>query len=240
MRRILVGAHAGARCYAPENTLAAIQIAIEQGTYRVEMDVRRTRDGQIILMHDATVDRTTDGTGRVAELTLDEVRRLKAGGTEPVPTLAEVLERTRGRTKLLVEIKDEGIADDVVALIDGAGMVPDCTVSAFSEANLLRSKELKAELATAFFLIRPADFDAEATVRGLGVEMLIVWPRAVVPEQIAAAKRAGLHVRCGLGDDLSYEETWEIFRRMADLGIDEISSGRPDWMARMAREYAGS
>lgn len=69
--------------------------------------------------------------------------------------------------------------------------------------------------------------------------MLIIWPRAAVPEQIADAKRHGLHVRCGLSDDLGYEETHAVFRQMAEMGVDEIASGRPDWLVRMAEAYGG-
>ena len=67
-RTILVGAHRGAMCHAPENSLAAVETAIAMGAYRVEFDVRRSRDGEIVVMHDETVDRTTDGTGRVGDL----------------------------------------------------------------------------------------------------------------------------------------------------------------------------
>lgn len=238
MRTILVGAHAGARCHAPENTLAAIEKAIELGTDRIEFDVRRSRDGQIVLMHDATVDRMTDGTGRVADLTLDELRRLTVGGTELVPTLAEVLAFAQGRSRLLVELKDEGITDEVVALITTAGMVDACTVSSFHEETLRRVKALSPGMATAYFLLEPRPFDLADVIARLGVSMLIVWPPAASPEIIAAAKQAGLHVRCGLRDDLTYEETFEVFRRMADTGVDEISSGRPDWMRQMAVKFA--
>jgi glycerophosphoryl diester phosphodiesterase len=240
MRTLLVGAHAGARCHAPENTLAAIEKAIELGADRIEFDVRRSRDGHIVLMHDSTADRMTDGTGRIADLTLEELRRLTVAGTEPIPTLSEVLALVKGRSRLLVEIKDEDIADEVVALITDAGMAEACTISSFHEEMLRRVKALCPALATACFLLEPRPFDPADAIARLGVSMLIVWPPAASPEVIAAAKRAGLHVRCSLRDDLTYEETFEVFRRMADVGVDEISSGRPDWMRRMAAEYVRS
>ncbi|MBI3970654.1 MAG: glycerophosphodiester phosphodiesterase [Chloroflexi bacterium] len=238
MRTILVGAHRGAMCYAPENTLAAFEKAIEQGTYRIECDVRRSRDGHLVLMHDATVDRTTNGSGRVADLPLAELKRLRAGGTEPIPTLSEVLAHVKGRCKLLVELKDDGIAADVVALIEQAEMVEDCTISAFNEEMLQRVKELQPRLATAYFLTTPRPFDPEEVIARLGVSLLIVWPRAAVPDQIAAAKRAGLHVRCGMPDNMTYDESYAVFRRMVDMGVDEVACGRPDWIARMAEDCA--
>src|SRR2546423_13072452 len=78
-QRIIVIAHRGANKFAPENTLAAFRKAIELGCDYVELDVRRTRDGALILMHDRTVDRTTNGTGQVSELTLSQIRSLDAG-----------------------------------------------------------------------------------------------------------------------------------------------------------------
>jgi glycerophosphoryl diester phosphodiesterase len=237
-RKILVGAHRGAMCHAPENTLAAFEKAIEIGTYRIEFDVRRCRDGHLVVMHDATVDRTTDGTGRVADLTLEELKRLRVGGTdETVPTLSETLLCVRERSRLLVEIKDAGIAEDVVKEIVDGGMADDCTIASFLEDELQRVTVCTPRIATAYFLTEPKPFDPEAVIARLGVSLLVVFPRAATPEYIAAAKRCGLHVRCGFRDDMTYEETFAAFRRMADMGVDEIACGRPDWIKRMADEY---
>ena len=74
-------------CHAIENTVAAFEKAIEFGTYRIEFDVQRTRDGEIILMHDLTVDRTTNGSGAVAEMTLAQLRQLSMDGGATIPTL---------------------------------------------------------------------------------------------------------------------------------------------------------
>lgn len=238
MKKILIGAHRGAMCHAPENTLAAFEKAMELGTYRIELDVHGTRDGHIIVMHDATVDRTTDGSGSVAEMTLARLQELEAGETERVPLFSEVLAAVRGRCKLLVEIKAEGIAHDVVKVIAAAEMVDECTISSFDEEALRHVQALSPRVATGYFLTDAARFDAEEAVRALGVSMVIVPPgSATTGERVAAAKRCGLHVRCGLRDDLSYEETNTIFRSLADMGVDEIACGRPDWMGRMAEEY---
>ncbi|MDQ3703380.1 MAG: hypothetical protein M3442_21045 [Chloroflexota bacterium] len=242
-RTILVGAHRGAVRYAPENTLAAFDKAIELDTYRIECDVRRSRDGHLVLFHDATVDRMSDGAGRVCDLTLEELKRLRIGGAEfasttSIATLAEAIEHVKGRCRLLVELKDDGTAADVVAEIERTDMVEACTISAFDEDMLVRAKELQPRLGTACFLTTPRPFDAQDVVSRLGISMLIVWPRAVVPEQIADAKRAGLHIRCGFPDTMTYDETFASFRRLADMGVDEMACGRPDWIAQMAQEYA--
>jgi glycerophosphoryl diester phosphodiesterase len=238
MKQILVGAHRGAMGYAPENTLAAFETAIRQGTYRIELDVRLSRDGHVVVMHDATVDRTTDGTGAVPEMTLAELKALRAGDTEPVPTLRETLELVRGRCKLLVEIKPPGIAEPVVRLIQEEGMVEECTISAFDEPTLPRVKELEPRLATAYFQIHPKPFDAGEVVRRLGVSMLIGWRAAISREILADAHAAGMHVRCGFGDSMTFEESYALFRELADMGADEISCGRPDWIVQMIERYS--
>ncbi len=239
MRKILVGAHRGAMCHAPENTLAAFDLAVRFGTYRIEMDVRRTRDGHLILMHDQSVERMTDGAGRVADLALADLKALRLAGTETIPTLDETLAFLRGRCRLLVEIKDDGITDQVVGEIEVAGMGDACTISAFNEDALLRVKQVCPRLATAYFHTEAGAFDPAEVAARLGVSMLVVWPRAADPEQIAAAKRAGLHVRCGLPDNITFEETRALFRRLAGMGVDEIACGRPDWIARLVEECAG-
>ncbi|MES2461467.1 MAG: glycerophosphodiester phosphodiesterase family protein [Armatimonadota bacterium] len=240
-RKILVGAHRGAMCHAPENTLAAFEKAIEMGAYRIEFDVRRSRDGHLVVMHDATVDRTTNGQGRVADLTLEDLKALGVGGTDvSVPTLRETLLCARGRALLLVEIKDAGIADDVVAQIAETGMTDSCTIASFLEEELQQVKKCSPRIPTAYFLTEPKPFDPEEVIARLGVSLLVVFPRAATPEYIAAAKRSGLHVRCGFRDDMTYDETFAAFRRMADMGVDEIACGRPDWIRQMADEYVSA
>ena len=105
-------AHRGASGRFPENTLAAFAAAIEAGAQMCELDVQLTRDGAVVVMHDDTVDRTTDGRGAVRGMTLEELKRLDAGvrfgnefSGERIPTLEEVFALTRGRCGLNIEIK---------------------------------------------------------------------------------------------------------------------------------------
>ena len=107
MRRPLVISHAACGGHAPENTLAGIRKALELKADAVEIDVQASADGVPVLMHDLTVDRTTNGIGAVAKMALEDLRALDAGG-EPPPTLADVLEITRGRALLVIEIKQPG------------------------------------------------------------------------------------------------------------------------------------
>jgi len=113
--------HRGASALAPENTLAAFETAIVDGADGLEFDVRLTRDGVPIVLHDAALDRTTSGRGAVAALDLASIRRLDAGAWfgarfrgERVPTLAETLDLARGRCAVNIELKEEG--GDAVSL----------------------------------------------------------------------------------------------------------------------------
>ncbi|MFY0689544.1 MAG: hypothetical protein JXQ90_20405 [Cyclobacteriaceae bacterium] len=112
-REFEVIAHKGASGYAPENTLAAFQMALDMGVDKIALDVRHTKDEQIIVLHDQTLDRTTNGTGDVHNYTLAEIKELDAGSWfgdakyagEKVPTLKEVLDLVNGKAKVLIEVK---------------------------------------------------------------------------------------------------------------------------------------
>ncbi|MCM3602734.1 glycerophosphodiester phosphodiesterase [Robertmurraya korlensis] len=105
-------AHRGATAYAPENTVAAFDLAVDMKADYIEIDVQRSKDGELVLIHDTTVDRTTDGTGKVGDLTLEQLRSLDAGSWkgeqyvgEPIPTFDEILDRYRGKVGILIELK---------------------------------------------------------------------------------------------------------------------------------------
>lgn len=122
-------AHRGASGHAPENTMAAFDMAVKMKADYFELDVQMSKDGHLVIMHDATVDRTTNGTGRVKDLTLKELKRLDAGSWfgpefagEKIPTLDEVLDRYRGKIGIVIEIKhpelypgiEEKVADALI------------------------------------------------------------------------------------------------------------------------------
>jgi len=114
---IIVG-HRGACGHAPENTLASFAKAIEMGCQRVEFDVHLSRDGVPVVIHDATVDRTTNGKGSVRSLSLEDLKRLDAGQGDSIPTLMEVMDFCRGKVDLQIELKGEGCPPAVAGLLD--------------------------------------------------------------------------------------------------------------------------
>ena len=134
-------AHRGGPAYAPENTLAAFRNAIAIGVDWLEMDIQMTRDGALVVMHDETVDRTTDGTGRVADLTLAEIRALDAGNGEQVPTFEEVVTLAReADVGILVEIKSShlfpGIEDKIVRIVVEADYIGKTIILSFDPQAL--------------------------------------------------------------------------------------------------------
>ncbi|MDP2562002.1 glycerophosphodiester phosphodiesterase family protein [Psychrobium sp. 1_MG-2023] len=110
-------AHRGARGYAPENTLAAIDVALEQGATWIEIDVR-AHSGQVIVLHDEYLDRTTNGHGHIEHYSLNELRQLDAGNGQQIPLLNEAIELVNHRAKINIELKDANSAALVLALIE--------------------------------------------------------------------------------------------------------------------------
>jgi glycerophosphoryl diester phosphodiesterase len=105
-------AHRGATAYAPENTIAGFDLAVDMKADYIEIDVQRSKDGELVLIHDTTVNRTTDGTGKVGDLTFEQLRSLDAGSSkgkeftgELIPTFEEILDRYRGKVGILIELK---------------------------------------------------------------------------------------------------------------------------------------
>ena len=128
--------HRGAAGLAPENTLASFSQAVRLGVDAVELDVHRSADGHLVVMHDERVDRTTNGKGQVAATTLAALRRLDAGGGERIPTLDEVLEAVPTRIAVNIELKGRGTAGPVARAV--AGRRRPLLVSAFDHAELAR------------------------------------------------------------------------------------------------------
>jgi glycerophosphoryl diester phosphodiesterase len=141
-------AHRGGPKYAPENTLAAFQHAIAVGATMLECDVHLTRDGEVVVIHDETLERTTNGEGWVMDKTLAELRALDAGNGERVPTLKELVELAkRTGAELLVEVKSPklypGIEFKVLTDLEDAGYLERCVLQSFDWDSLRRLRQLK-------------------------------------------------------------------------------------------------
>jgi glycerophosphoryl diester phosphodiesterase len=191
----LVGGHRGNPAEHPENTLASFRSAIELGVDMIECDVHLTADGELVVIHDHTLDRTTDGTGVVARHTLAELRRLDAGAGERLPVLAEVCELARGRAGLCVELKQipipyPGLEERLVACLDRQGMLDHTAVISFHHASVRRVKELEPRLATGV-LEGARPIDPVALMRAAGADIYSPHFGATDPELVEEIHRAG-------------------------------------------------
>ena len=144
-------AHRGASSDAPENTMAAFQLALDQGADGIELDVMLSKDHQLMVIHDDKVDRTTDGAGRVGELTLAELKTLDAGDGERIPTLDEVLARFGGRFLINIELKNyssvfDSLPLDVAAIIKDHNVADSILISSFNPINFPRFHKVLPEV----------------------------------------------------------------------------------------------
>ena len=141
MRRPLVVGHKGAGLAEPENTLRSIKRAIEIGVDAVEVDVRRSKDDRLVLLHDVTLDRTTNGKGRVDSMTLEELKALDAGQGEVIPTLEEAIGLVAGKVGLVVEVKEPETLSQILVLVGRSGSSDRTTFASAWHGSLKIAKE---------------------------------------------------------------------------------------------------
>lgn len=158
MHRVLRIGHRGAAGHAPENTLGAIQKGIALGVDFVEVDVRRTADGVLVILHDETVNRTTNGKGRVDRLCVRDIAKLTAGNGEHIPTLEEVMKVAAGKVGLMLELKVKGIAKQTVETVREAGFKDPVIYASFlpDELTHVRTVDPEASLMLLFRSLAPA------------------------------------------------------------------------------------
>ena len=219
--KILRIGHRGAAGHAPENTLASIQKAIALRCDLVEVDVRRTGDGHLVLLHDEGVDRMTNGKGNVAEMTLEELRRLDAGGRQRIPTLEEALQTANGRVGLILELKAKGLAEEVCRIVGASGFTGRIIYASFlhDELRHIHQAERGASTMVLFKRLPQDPFAAATSLRATYVGLR--FDKATKP-LVKAFRKAGLVV-------FSYtvNEPSDI-KRVRSLGVDGIISDFPD------------
>ncbi len=223
-------AHRGASGYAPENTAAAFAKAIAMGADAIETDVRLSADGELVLIHDATVTRTTDGRGPVADHTLAELRALDAGrwfsdafAGERVPTLAELIEDVAPRIPVVLEIKDRAATGPTIAAIRAAGIEDRVEVTSFLWPAVVEAKRLAARLPIGFLT---PEFDEDIIRRCARRGLAQVCPHVdtLTEELASAAHAADLMVRAY---GISRREQVD---RLFAAGADGATVNWPDWI----------
>ncbi|WP_327678192.1 glycerophosphodiester phosphodiesterase [Kitasatospora sp. NBC_00458] len=220
----LVIGHRGAPLDAAENTMAAFETALRQGADWLETDVRTTRDGVPVLMHDATVDRTTDGRGAVAELTAARVAGLRVtvgpGRAEPVPTLEDLLRRLSGSgVTLLMEIKWQR-AEDVERIARlAAGSGAPVRLYSFSVEHLRQAHAVAPGLPVVLVQgAGMAEDPAGLPLRGIALDRTLA-----TADRIAAEHRRGREVYVWVLDD---EESWRLMAGRGADGLITDAAGR--------------
>jgi glycerophosphoryl diester phosphodiesterase len=223
MKPVQLVFHRGDNRNAPENTFASAEKAIEAGADYIEFDVRQSADGVLYVLHDETVDRTTNGSGKIAEMNSAEIDDLDAGSWfgpefagEPVPRMEHFLRRLKGRVKLYCEIKDADVAA-VVGLIREFGLEDEVFVGSFSQqirdTLLLLASDIRRNIQ-----IQVAD---GSIARAVGAEKAAIFEfmeDSVSEEGILAAKAAGLQTMVFIDTPNA-----ELFAKLVEWQIDYVN-----------------
>ena len=239
--------HRGAAGLAPENTLASFRTAIALGVDAVEFDLHVSRDGELVVIHDDTLERTTTGAGRVEALSLEEIRRADAGvkwgprfAGERVPTLREVIDLVGGTAppqfRLNVELKlaaggkgrPEGFEQKVLDILREAGMLARTTIQSFHHPSVALAKRLAPEI-RAGLLVEAAEVPANPVpvVRRQGADLYAPNYRALSRELVEKLHAAGVGI-------LTWTPNTEAdLHRVLDLGVggfpaDSITTDFPN------------
>ena len=241
-------AHRGASHDAPANTLAAFQLAAEMGADGLELDVHLSRDGELVVIHDFTLQATTDGQGRVHDRTLPELKQLDAGSWfqpqfagERIPTLQEVIDAVGRRLLLNIELKaegwqDNGLAAAVVRSVEDNQLLDRVVLSSFNPLTLWRVRRLNPWVATGL-LYSP---DMPLALRRAWARHMI-RPSALHPyypmidaKFMGWARERGYRVHTWTVDEP--EDMW----RMVRLGVDLIITNRPDLLGKVLEAAAAT
>ncbi|MFN0094988.1 MAG: glycerophosphodiester phosphodiesterase [Dehalococcoidia bacterium] len=229
-------AHRGLHAGAPENSLGAIAAALAAGIDRVEVDVRLTRDGHLVLLHDPVVDRVTTGSGSIARLTLAEVARLRLADGSGLVRLEEALDACRGRAVLCIDTKDaEGGPPLLRALTGREGDVQVWSLHRPVAALLASAGVTTAVIANGVLPQGIGEFSWRA--RSAGAWGVSFFPADLERHVAAACANAGLAVLCGTPNDM---RTWTYLR---EVGVSGIITDRPlglrSWLHGPGRRGVG-
>lgn len=225
-RQTLIIGHRGASADMPENTLAAFALAIEQGADGIEFDVRLCADGRPVIIHDSTVDRVCDDTGRVADLTVAELQALDLGQGQTVPTLDDLFQMLGPATLYNLELKTAGLSDDLVLAvadrIEAHHLETRVLVSSFSAATVRQARRhLPRSVPVA--LVRQHRAMAAAH-RFVAAEADHPESSLVDAELMAWAAARDLRLHAWTVDDP------EEARRLMNLGVNGIITNRPGFI----------
>jgi glycerophosphoryl diester phosphodiesterase len=237
----LVIGHRGAMGYAPENTLLSCEEAIRWGSDLIEMDVQLTADGEVVVMHDTSVDRTTNGTGFVRDLSLKRLQNFDAGvwygpdyAGQYVPSLVDVIRRFRDRRTarkstlgLIIELKTVrgsggSLADAVVALLLRESFTDRCCVISFDAVALQEVRSAHKTLPIGLLFSEESEEGRVAQAKAMGAQAIFPKKTWVTSRGVSAAHKADLAVVPWTAN------TKNEMKRMITCGVDAITTNFPD------------
>ncbi len=224
--------HRGAAALEPENTLRGFRKAVELGVDYVEFDIHRCKSRELVVIHDETVDRTTNGKGFVADLTLQQLKALDAGKGESIPTLQEVIDCCKGKVKMQIEIKEHGIEADTLSLLMKNKIIDDTALISFLHEAVKKAKEeaiaRNARIKTGI-IISGNPLNADEMAKAAKADFVAANHFYVDDRMVRQVKKAGLGFTawtCNTGHDI---------QRMIKLGTDMIASDRPDLLMKVLK-----
>ena len=230
-------AHRGASGNYPENTLIAFQKALEIGVDEIELDLHMTKDAHLIVMHDSTVDRTTDGTGAIAELTLAEIKALDAGSAfgeqfrgERVPTWEEALDLVQGKVRLNVHLKEGGNYERKVAQALREFQMVEASILACSDESVGIFAAIDSQIECRIFRANRTPEEYIQKSVELGLRTMQPGRDITTREFVQKAHAAGRVVH------VFYADTPEDMRAYIEIGVDGILTNYPERLKAILTE----
>jgi len=217
--KMIIMGHRGAAALEPENTLLSITRAMEIGVDAVEIDVHLTKDNHVVVIHDSSVDRTTNGSGPVRSHSLEALKKLDAGKGETIPTLQEVMALIDKKVRLVIELKEEGAEKAVVELIHRNDLVDSVYVISFWHRLVKRVKEMGESIKTGVLLVGCPVNTSVATQAS--ADALVMRYTFVDKPFVEMAHKEGLKVFIWNIDHST------LVKPYADMGVDGIGSNDP-------------
>lgn len=235
--------HRGAPAHAPENTMASFRKAVELGATFIETDLRLSHDARLVAMHDATLDRTSNGRGLVRDFTLSQLRELDAGSWygqkfvgEKIPTVEEILQFAREADVVFyLEVKHEsgwGVHHGIAGALRAANDPARTVVISFDSSMLEKLRKLDAGLLTGFLFETPLE-KAVQKAQAIGARQILPRADLVTRELLSEAREAGLQV-----------VTWTVnepaeMERLIELGVNGIMTNWPDRLRTVLERVCG-
>jgi glycerophosphoryl diester phosphodiesterase len=216
--------HRGARAYEPENTLRSFERALQIGVNAVELDVRKTKDNHLVVIHDANISKTTNGKGLVNKLTLEEIKGFSTEKGERIPTLKEALDFIDKKVKILIELKEQGLEKEVLKLVHENKLQKNVVIVSFFEDALRKVRELDGNVETGLIYVKHKN-PLKAAL-DLKVQYLVGFYRFVHTTNVQKFHENGLKIVVWTVN------TPEEIASYVKKGVDGIASDKPDLLMK--------